>query len=436
MTATASPLEAALWLRADAAGWTLHSTRQEWATRLLRGRPAADAPRLLPSLYSLCGGAHGIAARHAVAAAQGVAPAAAAAPGERIAAPDGAAAQALRLDTLREHLRRLWLEAPRQAQPGPAQAPPPGVPAASGAAAAAAAAALAACPLMAAGDAPSTEVLAAGRRWVETHVLDAGVDEWLVAWAHDAPAFAARWAGSGGLWPARWLSAMRRHLGELRQPVQAVQAVKAVQAVNTAQPSQPAPTASEAPPAPVLQQLARSLRTSPAFALSPTLDGHPAETGCWTRAADPCAHAGSQAYAPLWMRHAARLAEVAHLAGPGGEHWLAQGALATGTREGLGWCEMARGLLVHWLALDEQGRIARYHVLAPTEWNFHPQGGAARLLTRLASAATAATSAAARVSEGAAAPPALDFAQTLAVAAAYDPCVALHIEPTAITPWQ
>lgn len=33
----------------------------------------------------------------------------------------------------------------------------------------------------------------------------------------------------------------------------------------------------------------------------------------------------------------------------------------------------ARGTLLHWLEADE-ARVARYAIIAPTEWNFHPQG--------------------------------------------------------------
>ena len=40
---------------------------------------------------------------------------------------------------------------------------------------------------------------------------------------------------------------------------------------------------------------------------------------------------------------------------------------------GLGWVECARGRLIHRLVVAD-GRVRDYHVLAPTEWNFHPQG--------------------------------------------------------------
>lgn len=44
---------------------------------------------------------------------------------------------------------------------------------------------------------------------------------------------------------------------------------------------------------------------------------------------------------------------------------------------GLGIVECARGRLVHWLAITE-GRVSAYRILAPTEWNFHPEGPLAR----------------------------------------------------------
>lgn len=51
---------------------------------------------------------------------------------------------------------------------------------------------------------------------------------------------------------------------------------------------------------------------------------------------------------------------------------------------GLAQVQAARGLLVHRVALQE-GRVADYRILAPTEWNFHPQGVAALGLATLPS---------------------------------------------------
>lgn len=59
---------------------------------------------------------------------------------------------------------------------------------------------------------------------------------------------------------------------------------------------------------------------------------------------------------------------------------LAEGRMPAGT--GLAQVQAARGLLVHRLTL-ELGRLTDYRILAPTEWNFHPQGAAALGLATL-----------------------------------------------------
>ncbi len=55
---------------------------------------------------------------------------------------------------------------------------------------------------------------------------------------------------------------------------------------------------------------------------------------------------------------------------------------------GIGEVEAARGHLVHRVVLDD-GHVRRYQILAPTEWNFHPQGVVTRALESLGSAASA-----------------------------------------------
>lgn len=50
---------------------------------------------------------------------------------------------------------------------------------------------------------------------------------------------------------------------------------------------------------------------------------------------------------------------------------------------GVGQVEAARGRLVHAVELAGE-HVRRYRILAPTEWNFHPEGAAARSLARIA----------------------------------------------------
>jgi hypothetical protein len=327
-------------------------------------------PDRLSLLFTLCGGAHRVAAGHAVAAAGG---------DER---PPGAEQRhALRVDTLREHLRRLWLDAPRLlAAPDGTDAAPVVAPPDP--------AQLAGCALLRRADA-----LDDSRAWIDAQVFGMPAADWLAAWNDDPRAAAGAWAAAGSTWPARWLAAVRAQGPGLPQRVAALAAHASPQE---------------------LRRLAAQLRQEGGFALAPTWRGHTAETGCWTRLADRHAQAPDGPYAEPWLRHAARLADVARLLAPAGDAWLAQGALALGPSEGLGWCEMARGLLVHWVQLSDDGRVADCRLIAPTEWNFHPFGAAARALAQL--------------------PLQADAAQVRLLVAAYDPCVAVEIESGAADP--
>jgi Ni,Fe-hydrogenase I large subunit len=74
-------------------------------------------------------------------------------------------------------------------------------------------------------------------------------------------------------------------------------------------------------------------------------------------------------------RFAARLRELASLLSAA--ITPAFGGMTLGPGQGVGWVENARGLLVHYVALNGE-RIATYRIVAPTEWNFHPRGALAR----------------------------------------------------------
>jgi Ni,Fe-hydrogenase I large subunit len=89
---------------------------------------------------------------------------------------------------------------------------------------------------------------------------------------------------------------------------------------------------------------------------------------------------------------------------------LSSGALALGEGSAMAWCEMARGLLVHWVQVDASGGVLDYRVLAPTEWNFHPQGALAQVMAGLSSD---------------------DVRSARCLAAAFDACVDCRIESEA-----
>ena len=85
----------------------------------------------------------------------------------------------------------------------------------------------------------------------------------------------------------------------------------------------------------------------------------------------------------LLARWVARLAELAalpeRLRAVLNGHETPAPAPASPPGEGLAAVEAARGRLHHRVALDS-GRIRDYQILAPTEWNFHPEGVAAQAL--------------------------------------------------------
>ena len=160
-----------------------------------------------------------------------------------------------------------------------------------------------------------------------------------------------------------------------------------------------------------LRTLAQAM-TDTDFVQAPIWCGRCAETGAWTR----LRHRATPRRGDLsaWSRLASRWQEVLDFAAAtplidDAHHdaLLSSGALALGEHCAIAWCEMARGLLCHWVKVDDQGRVADYRVLAPTEWNFHPQGALALALGDLSTD---------------------DVTAARCLAAAFDACVACEIE--------
>lgn len=119
-------------------------------------------------------------------------------------------------------------------------------------------------------------------------------------------------------------------------------------------------------------------RLNPDFARLPQWQGAAAETGAYARwqGQNP---ANAK---PLAARWHARCAEVWSWAA--GDEKVGAGGTASAVQvaPGIGRAlvETARGLLIHEICVVE-GRIADYQIVAPTEWNFHPQGILAEWLT-------------------------------------------------------
>lgn len=131
---------------------------------------------------------------------------------------------------------------------------------------------------------------------------------------------------------------------------------------------------------------AAALSGDPSFAARPQYRGGPALTGPLERqAAHPLVASVTERFGDGLARlFAARLADLAELPrrmeAAIADLRPADPATAAGAipGSGCGVAETARGRLAHWLRLDEAGRIADARMVAPTDWNFAPDGPLAR----------------------------------------------------------
>jgi coenzyme F420-reducing hydrogenase alpha subunit len=128
--------------------------------------------------------------------------------------------------------------------------------------------------------------------------------------------------------------------------------------------------------------IARLAEGGSRYAAAPNLNGVVPETGAWARS-----HATTMpdtAAARLRMR-LDELSPMPELLRRliSGDALPSPDALIgyrLGNNFGAAAVETARGRLYHLVELDCDGRVVRFHCLAPTEWNFHPRGPLARML--------------------------------------------------------
>ncbi|QDL99499.1 hydrogenase [Rhodopseudomonas palustris] len=159
----------------------------------------------------------------------------------------------------------------------------------------------------------------------------------------------------------------------------------------------------------------RLIALGPSFAVRPDLAGRVPETGAVARNAD---HPVIASFGGgLGGRLLARLIEIA--ATPELLRAVRRGNVDTatvvqsaplGAGIGLAAVESARGRLHHLIALDAGGAIRQFDILAPTEWNFHPEGPLARGLVGTNLRATEP-----------------DRQRVAALVAAFDPCVGYDV---------
>lgn len=349
--------------------------------RLLRGQQDESIVRTLGNVFTLCAHAHRRTARLALHAAY---------PQDATVLPVESS-ELLRLETARDHLRSMALDW-QQRQPSATHSsqnmhwlrdcPLPLMP-----------------PAQACSPQEASAALAQLRAWLE-RLLQQPVQHWLTHHS-DADVF-VQWCRSRAhdLPPARCLAEWHPLAHRMAPQTRCLDLLNTDTAVQSTH----------------LLAIAQAMARDPDFVQRPLWNGQCAETGVWTR----LRHQTGQDTLPhnAWTRLGARWMELVNIttADPLSDDGqrdplLDSGALPLGQGQAIAWCEMARGLLLHWVQLDPQGRVDDYRVLAPTEWNFHADGALAHALTAL---------------------PSHDTAAAWCLAAAYDPCVDCTVLGTAI----
>jgi len=330
---------------------SIHSTRPQLAQKLLAGRTPEEAAHLAGLIFSLCGKAQQVAAEAACEAAQGQIPDAAA---------SRARETAVLLELAQEHAWRLLLDWPQQQGMPPDQASQ--------------------LRLRQSATDPSrfAETL---DELLLTTLLGEPADAWL---ARDLAGFDA-WRHAGSTPTARLFAGLGADSGisqaSLLPPLEKLEDAAAL-------------------------ELARQALEHPAFCGQPLWHGAPAETGALARTHENPLLAAwiAQRGRGAGARLLARLLELAELptrllalcsagilAGSpvqpqtagrdAGATWVR--AWSVGDNSGLAGVETSRGLLLHVVRLQD-GKVADYRIVAPTEWNFHPAGPLFQALSGLA----------------------------------------------------
>lgn len=329
-------------------GVRIVSHRSTGASRVLEGRAPREAVPLVPLLFALCGRSQQIAALRAVEAATGIRP-----------APREEAARALVVaaETVSEHATRMLVDWPRLVGEVPAM-----------------------------GIARQVREAAAA---LQVALFPRGIPAGCSPDAVDAAA-----------------AALAEAVAVL--PDVLAQAVEAQGLCDLGEVTAPLMPACLDP-----HRLAARMAEDDAFVVAPEWDGLVFETGPFARLHDH-PEVRRQGWG-LAARLAARAVETAETArkivgdaaalcdtSPCAEEDTPPGA-------GLGVVEAGRGRLAHYVALQD-GRVTRWRILAPTEWNFHPRGPLAEALGGLPPGPATATQRAAQW-----------------LVAALDPCVACTV---------
>jgi Ni,Fe-hydrogenase I large subunit len=315
------------------------STRPRGVAQVLVGKRPADAVAMVPRLFSICGRSQAVAAALACERAFGV---------EFDAATQAARMELVDAEIVHEYLWRILLDWPRAV--GAAGDPPM----------LAKVRARLADALDASEWAMSCAPERAARRESRWDAVRTEVGSLLAEDVLDAPQGTLEDCAGFTAWVEGGNSSFARVVAQLR--------AESADMGASGVPLLPTMTAALA-----AGDIARRLDDEAGFADEPEWEGGPRETGARAR---QCAHPliaelMRETPSPILPRLAARLVELADLLARRPAQRLGSASLRDG--DAIAWVETARGMLIHRVVLEGE-RIARYQIVAPTEWNFHPRG--------------------------------------------------------------
>jgi hypothetical protein len=310
------------------------STRPDVARAVLQGRSRGQIQSLVPRLFSICAMSQAAASDLACAAAAGEAPSA-----DTLARYSADVAA----EAIRECAWRTLLDWPRSIDEQPA----------AGAVAAARRAAAFRAGRKAAPDVGPESIAAA--------VFGVGAEDWM---ALRTLSDLDRWIDAGSTAAARFIRRVRDDDDAFGSNARDVHPPALLDAAHDAD---------------AIVGLHEVIDGDPEFARHPLWRDAPAETGALARQrADPLiAELDRRSSTCVPARFVARLQELALLLA--GRTSARVGARTTSAGHGIAWAENARGLLIHRVQLDG-GSATSYAIVAPTDWNFHPDGALASAL--------------------------------------------------------
>jgi len=327
----------------------VRSSRPMIAARVLTGKTAVDAAAVVPKLFSICGGAQGTAAAAALAAAG--------ATGREF--EFGSREREVMLEALQDTFWHLLIDWPNTMGTAPC------------------ATAVAAARFQIASSMRATD--GTPRLNDATAMRELGVSLSAIAAQAIFGMPPAAWQQLSGVealqaWCARRETVPAILLGHVLTDWPALG-----RSATTLMPPSQSDT--------LLRVIVPALRNEPEFSRAPNWAGEPVETGGLARMReDPLVQAVQHRFGnAVVTRLVARLAELVRLLrellGPEPQTAVPRRvrSVALGTGEGLAAVETARGLLLHRARLQEHC-VVDYQIVAPTEWNFHPDGPFVRLL--------------------------------------------------------